>query len=334
MDQSIFNGERARVWHVSWQLTFGRDLLRWPSLADRIVGRLISANDSEGRALLFYLVLPSEIHVISRMRPGDPPSSLAAGVANVIGKWVRQADGLLGPVFVAPFRSEAIGDLESLCRDFRMLAWRPVSTGLRDGPTNYAFSALRILLGLNLPGGFRTGPLFEMLGSKVPQDRALIRRVMAEPPAELDVLQWELAKDLVPARGTLGPGGMMTRHVQGPAAALVAASKDKSIDGALRILARWVEVKLGLQGGHGLSSNGGPEGARGRALVGGLALKLGLCSASSVARHFGRAKATLSEQMAASGKRAADQAILTIPMQQIAREAIAIALHARDAGAG
>jgi hypothetical protein len=122
----------------------------------------------------------------------------------------------------------------------------------------------------------------------------------------------------MPASGTLRPDGMMIRHVQGPAAALVAASKHKSIDGALRILLRWVEVKLGLQGGDGLSSNGGPEG-RGRALAGGLALKLGLCSASSVARHFGRAKATLSEQMAARGSRAADQATLAIPMEQIVR---------------
>ena len=333
MDQSIFNGDRARVWHVSWQLTLGRDLLRWPSLADRIVGRLISANDGEGRALLFYLVLPREIHVISRMRPGDPPSSLAAGVANVIGKWVRQADGLLGPVFVAPFRAEAIGGIESLCSDIRMLAWRPVSTGLRDAPTNYAYGALRPLVGLSLPGRFRTGPLFDLLGSKVPQDRALIRRLMAEPPTELEVLQWAFAKGLVPARGTIGPDGMMTRHVSGAAAALVAASRDKSIDGALRILVRWVEVKLGLQGGRGLSSNGGPDGARGRALVAGLALKSGLCSASSVARYFGRAKATLSEQMTASSSRAADQAILATPMEQIVKEAIAIAMHAKDAGA-
>lgn len=336
MDQSIFNGERARVWHVSWQLTLGRDLLRWPSLAERIVNRLISAHDAVGRELLFYLVLPREIHVISRLPAGDPPSSLAVGVANVIGKWVRQADGQVGPVFVAPFRAEAIGGIESLCGDIRMLAWRPVSTGLRDAPTNYAYGALRTLVGLSLPGGFRTAPLFDLLGGTVPQDRALIRRVIAEPPTELDVLQWELTKDLVSARGSLGPDGMMTRHVQGAAAALVAASKDKSIDGALRILVRWVEVKLGLQGGHCLSSNGGPQGARGRALVAGLALRSGLCSASSVARHFGRAKATLSEQMTASGARAADQSILSIPMEQIAREviAIAIAMHAKDGSAG
>ncbi len=333
MDQSIFNGERVWIWHVSWQLTWGRDLLRWPSLADRIVSRLISAHDALGRELLFYLVLPREIHLISMLPADAPPSVLAVGVANVIGKWVRQADGQLGPVFIAPFRAEAIGRMESLCRDIRMLAWRPVSTGLRDAPTNYAYGALRPLVGLSLPGGFRTAPLFDLLGSKVPQDRARIRRVMAEPPTELDVLQWELAKGLVPARGTLGPGGLMTRHVQGAAAVLVAASKDKSIDGALRFLVRWVEVKLGLQGGHGLSSNGGPEGARGRALVAGLALKSGLCSASSVARHFGRAKATLSEQMTASSSRAADQAILAIPMEQIVKEAIAIAIRARDGGA-
>jgi hypothetical protein len=43
---------------------------------------------------------------------------------------------------------------------------------------------------------------------------------------------------------------------------------------------------------------------------------------------------TLSEQMAASGARAADQAILAIPMEQIVREAIAIAMHAKDSGAG
>jgi hypothetical protein len=334
MDQSIFNGARARVWHVSWQLTLGRDLLRWPSLADRIVSRLISAHDAVGRGLLFYLVLPREIHMISRLPDGDPPSSVAVGVANVIGKWVRQTDGQLGPVFVAPFRAEAIAGIEALCCDFRMLAWRPVSTGLRDAPTNYAFSALRALVGLSLPGEFRTGELFALLGSKVPQDRVLIRRVMAEPPTELHVLQWELAKHLIPARGTLGPEGLMTRHVQGDAAALVAASKDRSIDGALRILARWVDVKLGPKGGHGFVSSGGPEGARGRALVARLALRLGLCSASSVARHFGRAKATLSEQMSASGARAADQAILAIPMEQIVREAIAITMHAKDAGAG
>ena len=84
----------------------------------------------------------------------------------------------------------------------------------------------------------------------------------------------------------------------------------------------------------GCPPTSGPQSAQGRALVGGLVLKLGLRSASSVSRYFGRAKATLSEQMAASGAHAADQAILAIPMEQIVREAIAIAIHAKDSGAG
>lgn len=330
MDQSIFGGEAFRVWHVSWQLMLGRDLLRSSALAERIVRRLIAAHDALGRELLFYLVLRREIHLISLLPATDSPASLAVGVANVIGKWLRQADGQIGPVFVGPCRAEPIERIESLCADIRMLAWRPVSTGMRDAPTNYAFGALRPLVGMSLPGGFRTGPLFELLGSNVPQDRALIRRIMSTPPTELDVLQWEMVKGLVPARGTLGPDGTMTRFVHGPAATLVAASQDKNIDGALKILVRWVDVKLGLRGGHGSASNGGPEGARGRALVASLALRLGLCSAASVARYFGRAKATLSEQMTASSARRPDRAILATPPDQIVREAIAIAMHAKD----
>ena len=47
-----------------------------------------------------------------------------------------------------------------------------------------------------------------------------------------------------------------------------------------------------------------------RALVACLALDHVLCSAASVARHFGKAKATLSEQMTEPRRRPADQAIL------------------------
>jgi len=54
-----------------------------------------------------------------------------------------------------------------------------------------------------------------------------------------------------------------------------------------------------------------------------------LCSAASVARHFRRAKATLSEQMAACRRRPADQAILRVPMQRIIEEASALQARAR-----
>jgi hypothetical protein len=55
-----------------------------------------------------------------------------------------------------------------------------------------------------------------------------------------------------------------------------------------------------------------------------LAVEHGLCSAATVARHFQRAKATLSEQMAACRASANDRQILSTPVQRIVEEAVAL----------
>ncbi len=108
------------------------------------------------------------------------------------------------------------------------------------------------------------------------------------------------------------------------AAALVAASRPQAVDGALTLLERWVLVKLDLRGARGLAALPSPEGARGRALVASLAVRLDLCSAASVARHFRRAKATLSERMAACRVEPENRAILGLPLARIVEEAIAL----------
>jgi hypothetical protein len=64
-----------------------------------------------------------------------------------------------------------------------------------------------------------------------------------------------------------------------------------------------------------------PRASR-RALVASLAVQLDLCSAASVARHFKRAKATLSERMAACRLQPEDQWILGTPLGRIVEEAI------------
>ena len=327
MEHSTHDVDSPRAWHIYWQAALGRDLLFGPALAEKIRGRLIAAHRVAGRKLLYYLLMPREIHLISTLQQDDAPGSFAAGVSNVIGKWVREADGSFGPVFAGRYHAQPVGSVAALRSEVRMLAWRPVAAGLQDAPTNYGNSALKAILGLCLPNGFNATALFDWLGSSVPVERSALQRELASEPSNLEVVQWELAKGLVSARGTVGPSGLMARHVRGAAATLVAASGDRSVDGALKLLDRWVEVKLGLRGGHGLSSRKGLDGARGRALVASLAMRSGLCSAASVARHYGRAKATLSEQMTASNSRSADQAILCIPMEQVVREAIALATH-------
>lgn len=325
MERSISDGDGPRIWHVYWQAAVGRDLVSKDSLVNKIRGRLLGAHLAPGRELLYYLMLPREIHVLSLLGKGDSAVSLGNGLSNTIARRVREADGQFGPVFSERYRAECIDSAEQLRNEVRMLAWRPVSVAKSAVPSNFAHSALRIILGLNLAEGFHAFALLERLGTTVPLGRVALRQAIAAKPSDLEVLQWELAKGLVSARGDVGPLGPVARYVSGLAATLVAASAGKTIDGALDLLGLWVKTRLGLNPMIALSVMKGCQGSRARALVACLAVRCGLCSASSVARHFGRAKATLSERMKTARQRPADQSILTIPMDKIVREAIALA---------
>ena len=95
----------------------------------------------------------------------------------------------------------------------------------------------------------------------------------------------------------------------------------------LKLLEAWVLTKLGLHGQVDLHAARDGIGARGRALVACLAMDHGLCSAASVARHFHRAKATLSEQMSACRARPADQQLLRTPVLRLIEEAVALPLR-------
>jgi hypothetical protein len=326
MDDSVLSSQASRTWHIYWQAAVGRDLVQDPALVNRIRSRVLEAHQQSGRELLYYLLTSTEIHLVTVLAPGESAGDLARGVANVVARWVRDIQGTPGPVFIGPYQARRIENLEALRGDLRMLAWRPVSLNLAVAATHYPHSALRIALGLSRGQGFHAGALLRSFGDTVLEARHVLRAVLAKRPSALEILQWELALGLTLAPGLIGPMGRMSRQVRGVAAALVAASESKCIDGALDLLERWIEVKLGLHATHGLAGLKGIQGARGRALVANIAVRSNLCSASSVARHFGRAKATLSEQMTASRRRPADQQILAIPMEQVVREAVALAM--------
>jgi len=325
MERSIFGDERPRIWHVYWQVAVGRDLVWKDSLVNQIRARLLGAHQAPGRDLLYYLVLPREIHLLSLLPGGDSAVSLGNGLSNMIARRVREADGKFGSVFSDRYRAQSIDSVELLRDEVRMLAWRPVSTGHCAMPSKFVHAALRIILGINPAEGFHANALLEHLGATVPLGRVALRRALAVQPSNLEVLQWELAKGLMSARGTVGPSGPIARHVSGFAAALVAASATKTIDGALELLELWVLTELHLNRSIPLAAMRGFEGSRGRALVACLAVQCGLCSASAVARHFGRAKATLSERMTAARRTPADLVILATPMEKIVKEVIGLA---------
>lgn len=306
----------------------GRSFFADPSLAARIRERLLGAHEQKGRALLNYLLLPGELHAISTIATGDSVGSVARAVGNVVSRWVREAQPLRSPVLAGPYSARCIETVDALKHEVRALAWRPVELGLSATPTHYPHGALRILLGLTPARGFDARPVLKLFGDSVQGARTSLRRWVAERPSEQAWREWELGRGLQLATGALGPRPSVAKAVTGAAAALIAAGGSSQVEGALRLLEVWVAAKLQLGRGAPLREVSSSEGARGRALVGLLALRHRVCSASSVARHFGRAKATLSEQMAACRRRSADRQILDTPLRRILDEGSA--LLARD----
>lgn len=96
------------------------------------------------------------------------------------------------------------------------------------------------------------------------------------------------------------------------------------VTSGLLISDAWVIAKLGASGALDLRRAANAKGARGRALVACLAVEHDLCSAAVVARHFARAKSTLSEQMAACRASPGDRQILSTPVLRIIDEALAL----------
>ena len=316
--------DKATAWSLCWQAAVGREFLVHPSLAGRIRGRLIGAHQRAGRVLVDYLLLPTEIHAVARIGADDSVGSVARAFGNVVSRWVREAQPVRSPVLAGPYRALPVHSAEGLRDEVRMLAWRPVFQGLCSTSTHYSHGALRVALGLTPAKGFDARPLLCHFGESVPEARAALRRWIARRPSEQEWRAWELTRGLELATGSAGAHPTMAKAVDGAAAMLIAAGGSYDIRGALELLGTWVCAKLPSGGKLDLHSASGPEGARGRALVACLAVAHGLCSAASVARYFGRAKATLSEQMAACRARPHDRHIVETPMRRILEESAAL----------
>jgi hypothetical protein len=326
MDSSDPGKDAPAAWHVSWQAALGRDLFADPSLYARVRERLIDAHNRRGRVLVDYTLLPREIHLVSQIAPGDSAGGVARAIGNVVARWVRELQPVRSPVFAGRYRAHPIASDDDLRGELLMLAWRPVLLGLCATPSHHAHSALRTVLGLRPAHGFDARTMLRLFGDSVPQARAAMRAWLTRRPSEREARQWELACGLALAIGTVGPHAVMARELRNAGAArLVAAAGAAGIDGALRLLEAWVLARLGARRDLDLRQVRSATAARGRALVACLATEHGLCSAASVARHFGRAKATLSEQMTARRLHPADRQILLTPVQRIVEEALELA---------
>lgn len=318
------------MWHLCWQAALGRELFSDPGLYARVRNRLILAHRKQGRVLLDFLLAPTEIHVVSVVPPGDTPGQIARAVGNVVARWVRESQPVRSPVFAGRYRARPIASDADLFAAARMLAWRPVFLGLCVTPSHHRHAALRTVLGLTPAQGFDARPLLQHFGQTIPEARAAMRSFLARRPTEREGREWALVCGLEMATGSVGPRPFTAREVAGrAAAALVAAGGSDGVDGALRLLEAWVAVRLGLRGIGELRHGRDALAVRGRGIVACLAVEHGLCPAASVARHFGRAKATLSEQMSACRARQEDLQIIRVPVPRIVEEALALPAQPR-----
>jgi hypothetical protein len=271
------------MWHLCWQAAVGREFDVEPSLFERIRGRLLDAHRLKGRVLVDYVLLPTEIHVVAEIAPGDTVGSVARAVGNVVARWVRAAQPVRSPVLAGPYRARRIGSADEQRIEARMLAWRAVFHGLCKAPAHYPHGALRIALGMSPANGFDARPLLSVFGMSVPQAREALRAWVAQRPSERERQAWELTRGLVLAAGGSHRPASAREMRHASAAALVAAGGN-GIDGALAILETWVAVKVELHSAEQLHTASDGAGARGRGLVGCLAQAHGLCSAAAVAR--------------------------------------------------
>ena len=326
--RQVTKQEEARTvpttWHLCWQAAHGREFFAHSSLHDRIRDRLIAAHGRAGRVLVDYALLPTEIHALTVIPPGDSAGAVARAVGSVVARWVRAAEPLRSPVLAGPYRAYPIGSPAELRNEVRMLAWRPVFKGLCATPTHYPRGALRGALGLSRTDGFDVRPLLGLFGVSILGARSALRGFVRQRPSEQAWRFWELTRGLTLAAGSASNPLAAAREVQGAAAALVAAGGPDGIDGALLLLEIWIAGKLGVQVGNGPADISRAIGARGRALVACLAVEHGVCSAAAVARHYRRAKATLSEQMNACRSREADRQIIATPVDRLIAEALAL----------
>lgn len=313
---------KATRWHLSWRAAIGREFFAEPALYERVRGRLFDAHRRQGRALVHYLLLPTEIHVISQVPAGDSPGSIARAIGNIVSRWVQATQAVKSPVLAGPFHAMALGSTVDLHALVRMLAWRPVRKGLCVTPLHYAHGSLRIFMGQRSVKGFEARTLLHEFGPNVQTARVGLRNCLKRRPTDLEWAEWELVNGLILASGEIATEPTGARSVRGvAAAALVAAGGRDGIDGALRLLEAWVIAKIGAQGVTSLRYAAGAPGARGRALVACLAVEYRLCSASAVARYFGRARSTLSEQMVECRARGEDRAIIGTAPSRVLAEA-------------
>lgn len=312
----------GRAWSLSWQAAPGRDFLAHESMADRIRDRLIGAHSQPGRQLLYYVLMPAEIHVVARIDDRETIVSIVRSCSHILSRWVREVHVRRGPAFAAKCHAELLDSKQALRREILMLAWRPLKLGLCARPQLYPHAVLSVVAGLKSGDGFDVKPLLSLYGEPITMARSALEASLRVRPTDEAWRGWELTRglELPAAQQGLVSATAMPRSVDVEAASLIAAGGSYGVEGALSLLEAWVCAKIDPSGRLDASTGCRRLRVRARALVACLAVDHRLCSAVFVARHYGCTKGTLSVQMGPCRSRPHDRKLLATPLQRLLQD--------------
>lgn len=308
-----------RAWSLGWKAAPGRDFLAHERMAEKIKDRLIEAHRQPGRQLLFYVVMPAEIHVVARIVGRESVVSIVRSCGHILSRWVREVHVLPGPAFASKCRAAPLESPQLLCREIQMLAWRPVRLGLSPRPLLYPHTALRGLGHDKVRQGIEATSLLNLLGDAADEPRRTLDELLRTRPADEAWRAWELSRGLAQptAQQDYVSSTAMPRLVDAEAATLIAAGGGYGVEGALAVLDAWVCAKIDPAGRLNVATGALGQRVRARALVACLAVEHRLCSAVFVARHYGCTKGTLSVQMARCRTRPQDRKLIDTPLERI-----------------
>ena len=289
-------------------------------MAYKIRDKLLKLHREEGRVLVDFVILPTEILTITQVQAGDSVYKVAAPLGNQVAKWVQEHERVRSPLLARPYARQLLESDDEIRQEVRMMSWRPVLKGEAYAPDRDRNGALRSALGGNAARLFDPMPLLRLFGTGVNPSRDALRDWLRKPPSDEEWRAWELSRGLRLAIGTSGPYAS-AKQVPAMAAAFIAAGGSDSIEGALELLEIWVGTRLCPPAPVDLLHGIGALPARGRGMVARLAQSLHLCPAAAVARHFALARSSLSEQMTKSNLRSSDQDIVKTPLKRILAEA-------------
>jgi putative transposase len=167
--------------HVVQRGTGGQPVFRDEQDCLRYLELLRAAAAAHGLALHAYLLLPTEVHLLTTPASGQ---AIGHAVQAVARRYVREHNfrhGRSGSVFEARYRAAVVQPDHHLLASMRYIETRPVALGLGEDPAEYRWSSFRHHAGLAVDRSLttigRTGlsatrrlsdtpPMFDMLASK------------------------------------------------------------------------------------------------------------------------------------------------------------------------